>query len=99
MRSNIISCAIALSLALGLAGTASAQRHGPPSGEVSLTQALDQRLQLVVAKLSRRSDAAATQMAARANALLEKLRSTPDMSDEDLNTIRAQVEQMEDAVG
>ncbi len=99
MRSNIISCAIALSLALGLGGPASAQRHGPPLSGVPVTQDLVQRLQVVLSKLTGRSDAAAIQMITEGNALIARLQSTPDMSYADLTNITIRVEQLESAVG
>lgn len=86
---------------------AAAQVRGPPvakaqgaiDADSSRQDGLDQRLQVVEQKLSRRQDSGAAQMLSQARALQTQLRSQRNMSDADLNNIEASVQRLENAVG
>jgi hypothetical protein len=86
---------------------AAAQCRGPPRATVESTldadtsrqDDLQQRLQNLQQKLSRRSDGAAAQMLSQARALQSRLQSQPNLSNADLNNIEATVQRLESTVG
>ena len=106
MRSQILPCAVALSLALGgMGGTALAQSRGPPAaaaaesiGDIARREDLDQRLQVVQQRLAERPDGSSAQMLAQARTLQARLRVDRTPSDQDLDAIEAMIQRMESAV-
>jgi small-conductance mechanosensitive channel len=86
---------------------AAAQVRGPPvakaqgaiDADISRQDDLDRRLQVIEQKLSSRQDSGAAQLLSQAQALQTQLRSQPNMSAGDLNTIEASVQRLENAVG
>ncbi len=102
MRFHILSCAVALSLALGAGEAAVAQVRGPPAAsadsipDIARQEDLSQRLKILQAKLAGRpgSDTRLSQV----KALLAKLQDA-NLSDGDLNNIEALIQRLEGGSG
>jgi hypothetical protein len=101
MRFHILSCAIALGLALGAGEAAVAQVRGPPPnaqvdsvGDVARQDSLSQRLATLQAKLAKRSDGEGARMLSQTKALAAKVRDA-SLSDGELNDIEAVIQRLE----
>ncbi len=107
MRVRLVSCVLALGVSFGLAGTALAQKDGPPRMSAAVILPADsgaqlydlaRRLQNLEQKLSWRTDDTAKQQLAQVRALRDIVLGTIPPTEVEFNRIASEIARLEFAL-